>query len=359
CVLDDHGTRLVRPGRGGAHLGRVNTWLGEAGAGGPEAARANPDEMLPVAHALCREVYPDLLRPEVNAVPAWLEWLVGHPGHSRHWRGFFDWLHRSKRSLLLLLTLLLPLAATTGILLSALFDLPAWVGWMVLAGSLVAVPLGALAGWGLFTFSAVFSWRQRRMFRARKQTAAVLSVLHKLLPGGLQQLLEDDDLLSLHLQRFLNEHQVPVAPPLYGPDGRYLFASPEKAERLGKAILSATARGQDNELFVILADLLDLDEGLKPVLHAAKVARARHHQVVVVCPWPRGLALPGEETRPRRETVGHLLTGLLHDRMRASFADLRREFARLGVPVVCAASDEPVPLVLGKMERLRRAGGRR
>ena len=58
-------------------------------------------------------------------------------------------------------------------------------------------------------------------------------------------------------------------------------------------------------------------------------------------------------------TVEGLLTGLMRKRMHESFVALRREFARLGVPVVCAESEAPVGLVLDRMERLRNVGGRR
>ena len=40
-------------------------------------------------------------------------------------------------------------------------------------------------------------------------------------------------------------------------------------------------------------------------------------------------------------------------RYHAAFFRLRRTFGRLGVPVVCAAGDEPVPLILERINRLR------
>src|SRR5207244_483877 len=113
-----------------------------------------------------------------------------------------------------------------------------------------------------------------------------------LAPGGLALLLEDDEACSLALQRFLAEHHVPYPLPLYGPDGRYLFASPAKVEVLARALLRAVGRGRDNELFVLLADLLELTEQLGPLLRAVKVALARHHLVIVICPWPPGIPVP-------------------------------------------------------------------
>ena len=126
----------------------------------------------------------------------------------------------------------------------------------------------------------------------RKQLAALLSVRYGLAPGGLALLLEDDERCVVCLQRFLAEHHVPYELPFYDDEGWYLFAAPGKTEVLADALLRAVRRGRDNELFVLLADFLEIVEHLGPVLAAVKVARARHHQVIVVCPWPPGVPPP-------------------------------------------------------------------
>src|SRR5205814_392045 len=94
------------------------------------------------------------------------------------------------------------------------------------------------------------------------------------------------------LQTFLADHHVPYPVRLYDPDGRYLFASPGKVNVLAAALLRSIGRGRDNELFVLLADLFELDDQLDPLLKAVRVARARHHQVIVVCPWLPGIPPP-------------------------------------------------------------------
>jgi hypothetical protein len=206
--------------------------------------------------------------------------------------------------------------------------------------------------------------RRQRLMTWRKRLAAVLSARYGLAPGGVEALLEDDDTFSLLLQRYLSDHQVPYTLPLYDGRGRYRFAAPEKIRVLADALLRAVGRGHDNELFVLLADLVELDEHLLPLLRAVRVALARHHQVVVVCPWPPGLALPSrlqqevtaELGRMREhELWGHATTKRFH----SAYARIRRTFARLGVPVVCAEGEEPAALVLERMERLRMLGRRR
>ncbi len=175
-------------------------------------------------------------------------------------------------------------------------------------------------------------------------------------------MLEDDDALSLLLQHFLSEHQVPYTLPLYDGQGRYLFAAPGKVPVLADALVRAVGRGRDNELFVLLADLLELDdEDLDPLLRAVRVALSRHHQVVLICPWPPGLPLADSSSNPQsairnpqsRQSV--IWDQLTTERFHTAYQRLRRTFTRLGVAVLCAA-DEPGPLILSRLERMRTAG---
>src|SRR5204863_285048 len=84
------------------------------------------------------------------------------------------------------------------------------------------------------------------------------------------------------------------------------------------------------------AELVELDDRLGPLLEAVRVALGRHHQVVVVCPWPPGLELPGKapggQTPPAApaarpaglvDLLGRVTTARLH----AAYDRLRRTFA--------------------------------
>jgi hypothetical protein len=207
--------------------------------------------------------------------------------------------------------------------------------------------------------------------------AALLSVRYGLAPGGLALLLEDEERFAGYLQRFLTDHHVPHPLPLYDREGRYLFAAPAKGDVLAAALLRAVGKGHDNELFVLLADLLELPDQLGPLLRAVKVALARHHRVMLVCPWPPGVPAPAEggdgDRPPGRETpagwVEPLLEGstspgpavglhlALHqtttERFHRAFQRLRRTFGGLGVPVVCAQSGDPARLILERLDLLR------
>ena len=175
--------------------------------------------------------------------------------------------------------------------------------------------------------------------------------------GGTAALLEDDDLYSLHLHYFLAEHQVPCSVPLYDEQGRYLFAVPEKIPVLAKALLQAVGRGRDNELFVLMVDLLELDDHLAPLLQAVRVALSRHHQVLLICPWPEDVPMPDDKPRRPRdaETIRGVLRQMMTQRFHTAYGRIRQAFARLGVQMICAADEESVPLVIRRLEQIRMA----
>jgi uncharacterized protein (DUF58 family) len=195
---------------------------------------------------------------------------------------------------------------------------------------------------------------------SRKKLAAILAHQGQLGPGGIALLYHDDALFREHLDRWLADHRVAVPTILYDEAGRYRFRSARKPALFAEALLGGVAHGRDNELFVLLADLLDQGADLDPLIRAVKVTLARHHQVQIVCPWPPGVPLPGETTKlpvapPKLQELLHrAFAGRLH----ADFDDLKRRFAGLGVTVLAAAPGKTVAAILERLQRLR-AGVRR
>ena len=386
CLFDEHSSRIVRPERTAAHPNRLFQLLGDAATLAPVAERADPELLAGIAYAFAQEVYPDLLRAEVNRFPWWLALLVPAPRYTRHRRGLRDWLYRRKWTLFIWCTTILPFSFFALSVLSLVFDwVPVWARGVLGGMMFLATPILVNVAWLLVLFSLVFSGKQKRRARWRKQLAALFAVRYGPIEGGIEAIMQDDDLYALNLQRFLAEHQVPCPVPLYDEKGRYLFARPQKVTVLARALVQAAAHGRDNELFVLLADLLELDGNLDPLLQAVRVALGRHHQVMVVCPWPQGVPLPEEggndetrsltlparqEERPRvrllplrrrayEEKWRGLITGLTVKHLHAAYSRIRRTFARLGVQMICAANEESVSLVLNRLERIRQMGGRR
>jgi uncharacterized protein (DUF58 family) len=390
CLFDEHGVQLLRPARSRRHLIQMASLLADA-AGLPAApAQGPPELLLPLAYGFAEEVYPDLLGNDVNQVPAWLPWFVPVPALDRRpptagGRVYF-WCY-----LLLALALftlaVVYLVARTPVVQFALVAFE--VTEMLLAQTFPPAPgnflsarlptLLAAVGAGAFAlalgnavvrrFRFVFralplfvSPTRRRLVVMRKRLAALFAVRYALADGGLAALLEDDDAFMALLQRFLAEHRVPYPAPLYEAQGRYAFAAPAKIDVLSAALLRAVGKGRDNELFVLLVDLLELDDRLGPLLAAVRVAVARHHQVLVFCPWPEGLPLPrrdGDEVPALayRELLKLPLAAALEritvTRYHRAYRLLRRAFGKLGVPVYCAAEADSVQLILDRLERLR------
>jgi uncharacterized protein (DUF58 family) len=344
CLFDECQALPLRPARGPRHLIDMLNRLVDAASRPPAAGETPLVPLLRLAHAFAEEVYPEMLHRDLNSVPFWLPW-VARRQKTTDSSSFLG------RMILYFIVIFFPSMIFLG--MQSLI----W-GQMNTAAIAIGLPVS------LVLAALIFFWpRDAKLVRWRKRLAALLSVRYGLAPGGLALFLENDEQMSHYLQRFLADHHVPYALPLYDAKGRYRFASPEKVQILAAALLRSVGRGHDNELFVLLADLLEVGDRLEPLLRAVRVALARHHQVVVICPWPRGLPPPREESTLVRLATGTDVRAILDRTVTARFHrayhKLRRTFARLGVSVVSARSEEPVPLILERMDRLRMLGRRR
>jgi uncharacterized protein (DUF58 family) len=402
CVFDETGvSSMVRPARGSRHVVRLLNLLADAAGLAPAAGQPRLHTLLPLAHAFVQEVYPSLLRPDVNRVPGWLPWLwpmpAFDPGRASLWRHVWRGLVIGLAFLPVIIPCLLlcffqdmrDVASLLGNVLQPVVQVlvPVPQGMLTIIGICLGASLliayYVVVNFLLKVLGLVFARRRRQLARWRKQLAAILSEHYGLAPGGLSLFLEDNARFGFYLQRLLAEHHVPYPVPLYDRRGRYLFASAGKAEVLARALIHAVGRGHDNELFVLLVDLLDLGEEKEPLLRAIRMTLARHHQVVVICPWPPGVPPPrprgcirlwgtqGVSAPPRKPVLTAVpafsqLPGVQStvqqataERLHQAFHELRQSLARMGVVVVCAAEGDPVQLILDRIDRLRGLGARR
>ena len=286
-------TDYVKPGRGQKHLLQMIGLLTDVAGLIPHSPRARVRELVPVAYGLAQDLYPDWLDRDVNYFPRWLPFWSPQP----------NW----------------------------------------------TIPPGAPR----------YPWRlspaYHREYRWRKALSAILSVRYGLGAGGLARLLEDDERCIHYLQRFLAEHQVAFPFPFYDMNGDYLFTAPKKPSVLADALLKAITRGKDNELFVLCIDVLENTAHLAALERAVCVAKARHHQVVVVSPWPAGVDAPGATRHPPLVPFDfqHILHRLCTTQLHQAFTKVRHAFGRIGVPVFCAAQSDSVSWILHRMRRMR------
>lgn len=384
CLFDEEKTKITKPARTRRHLVLLFNQLAEAAGQLAAAGRVNIDTAMPLAYSFAQETYPDELHRSVNNLPVWLPLFHAVPS---------PWISRPSSSGRLYRAIVLPiiagiwffigLAIAGGVSDIYFEELPSKVREELLE-SAEDLPLAVLL---LFTLlyplvhlifrdalPLLFSPSRRRTTRQRKKLAALFSQRYDLGPGGLELLFQDDELFGSYLERFLTEHHVPHTPMAFDAHGKYLFASPGKIDVLAKALLRAIGKGHDNELFVLFVDVVELEDKLAPLLRAVKVALARHHQVMVVLPWPPDVEPPGPTPppaaeldflnmdrgrskvppRPRSTTAFRdFLQHIGNRRYHRAFHRIRRTFARLQVPVLCAKSDDSVPLILDRLDRLR------
>ena len=298
AICTDDACTYLPPARSSTHLIAILGQLARAAALQPQVATNDTKALLILAHALAQDVYPDLMAPTINQFPLWLPWLAPQPIYVSRPNGGI------RRSL-----------------------------WQRLR--------------------SINSPSARRRYAWRKRLAALVTAKYALPPGTLALMLDDDSACAWHLQRLLAEHRVPFDVPIEiaGHD------APAIAQQ-ARALTRAVSRGRDNELFVLMGDYVQRSGGLTELLRSVRVARARHHQVLVV--------QPGRVA----DDIGALSDGLaaaqlvaLAEQQRSARAwqATRRAFGRLGVPLAPADAGDPVRLILHRLEQLRliQGAGRR
>jgi uncharacterized protein (DUF58 family) len=295
CIVDEQSTSYLKPGRGRKHLTHIFEVLADVANLRPTIGQMAVAPLLQRAYSFAEEVYPHLLESDVNYCPWWLPFWAPQAAYTMRRPSLpavtrFRMLRQFGRKLI------------------DLFRQHVYCR---------------------------LSARQRQGFRMRKRLAAMLAPRRRAGPGKLALLLENDEQFVLEMESFLNDHHVPFELPLFGPNNEYTLAAPEKVEILARALRVAVGRGRDNELYVILADLLHVTDWLDPLLAAAKMATARHHTVLVVCPLPFGSEhLPATEFQHAQDRIC-------------------RAFARFGVQVTFAQPKDAAALILSRLERLR------
>jgi hypothetical protein len=137
-----------------------------------------------------------------------------------------------------------------------------------------------------------------------------------------------------------------------------------RIEMLSRALTTAVAQARDNEVFVVLADLLECAPGISHLLPAVKMALARHHRVAFVCPTPAFKRPTAASTDIISPDAEDLLLAAEQTRTRELSLRLQRDLRRVGATVSFAGEQNAIRLVLSEMEiartgRVGVSGGRR
>ncbi|HKA08278.1 MAG TPA: hypothetical protein VKD71_13545, partial [Gemmataceae bacterium] len=327
---------------------------------------------FPVAH----ELYPDLMHKRANTTPARMYWSPASDYRRGWWVLLFAFplLFMCCGPVMGIATLFSgivePLQLVATVLAWFFRNLGVWPS-LILTGFFALVALILWLTHGLSGF--MNPWRSERL--RRKQLGVLFATLDGQAAGAESHYLHDDQVFARRAQRFLAEHHVRYPVRLYDARGRYLFHSRSKLDVLVRSLNYGVARGRDNELFVLMADLVDLADDLDELIRAVRVAVARHHQVMVIVPWQEDISEPPTEPPsdddriPLRKSERFGVGGYraIADELKRDFVDhyhkayfkIRREFGRLGVLVIRADHREPIQVVLDRIDRLRGVGRRR
>jgi uncharacterized protein (DUF58 family) len=385
-TFDTVGSKGSNPARTKLHMINIMRQLAEVASLQPGATGVTPEELSRRATPLAHELYPELMAKKTNTVPLGRLWLP----LLEKWYGW-----------VVLFMVLYPVLFAGAIFAGPKWLWRPWVEFMAyLAESVtrrkggtwvnflllpfVPVVVGALF-WVIFGIRGWFGPWGRETAR-RKRLSALFALQDGTGPGGTERLVHDDEAYGARVGRFLQAHQLRCPVPLYDEQGQYRFRCREKGRVLGDALIRGVSMARDNELYVVLADLIDLGDDLAPVLKAARVARSRHHQVLVIVPWPADVPVDEDELaktkrprapakhkppprrggRPIARPVGGakvqpltVVQAGLARQYHESFRKLRRAFGRVGATVVKVNEGDPVQLVLDRLDRLRGMRSRR
>lgn len=214
-----------------------------------------------------------------------------------------------------------------------------------------------------FTFLPISPWKRFERFR-RTQLANVLAEIYQLQPIQVMELVLDDNLMARYAQQFLAEAGVSWMDPLVQTRSRGFHDAMATTQLLSKAITETVATSRDNEVYVIMANLLECATNISYLLPALKMALARHHRVVVVCPTPTfrrpKATAPITEDSP---TADSLLTAAEDLRTKELASRLQRELRRIGASMSLSGEEQAIRLILAETQlarngRVATAGGR-
>lgn len=198
-----------------------------------------------------------------------------------------------------------------------------------------------------------FSFLLTRAIRQRTQLAAVMAELYSLSSVTQVELTWKDSLIAKYLNRFLAECGTPWMAPLISSSDISRYRSAAKSSFLAKAIHSAIGRARDNEVFVIVAELLGTQLNRDDFLEACKVAKAKHHRVAVIIPSPTFVRPKLISLENKTTNASHLRQEAEHLRLIELMLPIKRNLAKLGIPLAASGEAKAMRLVLSEIDIAR------
>lgn len=202
-----------------------------------------------------------------------------------------------------------------------------------------------------FTWLPVLPWNRHARHR-RTQLASIFGQIYELPPPEVIQLVHDDLQMGTYCQRLLHESGWAWIDPVVSGRERGFHHCLGKLPPLSQALTRVVARAKDHEVYVILADLLDCAQQLDALIPALRLAIAKHHRVVVICPSPI-FERPVEAFGANSLELPELLREAERIRVTALAGQLKRAIRRLGATVSFSGEQNAVRLILSEVSLAR------
>ena len=360
-VFDEIETRVQQPARTRRHTMQLLRILAETAGKPAETTDGDAATLQRHAYSLAQDLYPDLLEKRVNSRPFGLFWIP---------------LLDSPMKWILLVPLLWQVLSWRAENFNAVVemsrsiarprsmeDLPLLLA--VFLFIMMAPSVLTAIYWFFFGIRGFIPPRSRELSK-RKQLGALFAGRNGDTPASIERCIHDDAFFIEKASHFLVEHHHQPPPKLFEKNGDYRFRCPEKVPILAGALLRTIGFARDNELYIILADLVELSDAVEPLLRSIRVARGKHHLVLVLLPWPEDLPPPLDPRDPatpvkksKRTTLGGVIQTSLVEGYHRKYEDLRLALVRAGASVVRVNQGDPVRLILARLDRIRGAGIRR
>lgn len=340
-IFDDSTSEYLAPARTNSHLIRFTRILAAAAGRFPGMHSTSPEEMIGHAYPVATKYYPELCQSRLNSRPFGL-----------FWQPVAD-----SRMLLVVIALLAwPFLAVQPFILEylALFVkavVPHDHQWQTIL-ALITLPSCVAGILCLIHGLRGFLPRRARLLSRRKQLAALYSEQDHGDAGTIELYLNDDVAFVDRTRRFLAMHRVPVW------DTNHVLQTDtrpdhDKIQILARTIQAAVSRARDNELYILMVDLTGDDTPMDPLLKAIRMARARHHQVVLLTP-SRIPVPPGQPRRRAQQKPFVAIAQAARQKQRERrLQEVRTRFAAAGIPILDMDARDTIASVLEQLDRLR------
>ena len=377
-VFDEARSQKLKPARTRIHLMQMLRTFSETAALPADATVREIPMLQKLGLSLGRELYPDLMKKGINGWPLGFLWLLLLESKAKFWLLLpilFGYSLFTAWGLDSVIGIVRDIAMpdypnvfvrffyfTFGLTDDPLSNI---IRFAIAFALVVAMPM-TLAGfyWLVFGVRGFFGKRAKNM-KERKQLGALFCTLDSDNPSALERYIHDDDFFRHRANQFLAAHRAVPPPEQYDEAGEYRFRGDSKLEVLCEAMVRAIGLAKDNELYLVVIDVVELADRLDPLLKAIRAARGRHHQVLVMVPWPEDVPTPDEheaeagQRGDRKFNLKFVVEQGLFDDYVEKFRKARTALARAGATVLRYDQHDAVRLILQRIEQLRTARIRR